>query len=230
MDQDSYDTYLKSPEGQKALSKGGWGVDVVQEDIGEDKFKSAWDSKAPGDRPGPVPSIVQRMADAENERLAAEKVSAFKLSPEKSRDMFEVVRAIAPDIEKDMPESVREALESGKIDTIYRTSPPRPAGSVAKGSMYEPGSIYLRHEDGRSARWGRDGEGWTGLRESTSGAVTKTADDPWFFDRAVFADPKADHEKSGDASSSIDDKLESGEYKPDPSPGLSIFETKESSK
>jgi ADP-ribose pyrophosphatase YjhB (NUDIX family)/DNA polymerase III epsilon subunit-like protein/predicted DNA-binding transcriptional regulator YafY len=72
MDQDSYDTYLKSPEGQKALSKGGWGVDVVQEEIGESKFKSAWDSKAPGDRPGPVPPSVQRLVDAENERRAAE--------------------------------------------------------------------------------------------------------------------------------------------------------------
>jgi ADP-ribose pyrophosphatase YjhB (NUDIX family)/DNA polymerase III epsilon subunit-like protein/predicted DNA-binding transcriptional regulator YafY len=70
MDQDSYQTYLNSPDGQKALSQGGWGVDVVQEEIGESKFKSAFDKKAPGDRPGPVPPIVQRLVDAENERTA----------------------------------------------------------------------------------------------------------------------------------------------------------------
>jgi hypothetical protein len=75
-DQNSYETYLNSPEGQKALSKGGWGVDVVQEDIGESKFKSAWDNKAPGDRPpAVVPDSVQKLVDAENKRLADEKAA-----------------------------------------------------------------------------------------------------------------------------------------------------------
>ena len=229
MDQDSYQTYLNSPEGQKALSKGGWGVDVVQEDIGEDKFKSAFDKKAPGDRPpAVVPDSVQKLVDAENKRLADEKattVSAFKLSPEKSRDMFEVARAIAPDIEKDMPESVREALESGKIDTVFRTRTPGTSG--ARGTALDPGSVYLRHEDGRIARWGRGGDGWLGDRESTVSGV-KTKDDPWFFDRGVFIPRLSPHEKMGDESSSVDDKLESGVYKADPTPGMKLLEIKES--
>lgn len=52
VDSDNYEKFLNSKQGQQLLSKGGWGIDVVQEDIGEDKFKPAG---GPGGAPTPGP-------------------------------------------------------------------------------------------------------------------------------------------------------------------------------
>jgi DNA polymerase III epsilon subunit-like protein/predicted DNA-binding transcriptional regulator YafY len=110
-DQDQYEKFLNSKQGQKLLSQGGWGVDVVQEDIGEDKFKPAGETTGPGDRPGPVPPAVQRMADEENKRAAEEKAQLEK--PASQLEKADV-KSVSVDWKTDGEPVTQEGLDAWK--------------------------------------------------------------------------------------------------------------------
>lgn len=135
-------------------------------------------------------------------------------------DMFDLVRKLAPDIEKNMPESVREALEGGKIRSVFRTS--------ASGGDTTPGSIYLTHDDGRVARYGRHGMGWDEYRADTVGGKTPlTKDDPWFFTRSLFHKKGTKNPSGGIPVSDLEDLIKKGDLLTNPIAGRMLFESRE---
>lgn len=76
-------------------------------------------------------------------------------------NMLEVAKKLIPDIEENMPASVREAFEAGKVKSIFRTGPrdinPETGTRVPmRGSSQRPSSHYFLLDDGRAARYGVD--------------------------------------------------------------------------
>lgn len=135
-------------------------------------------------------------------------------------DMFDLARKLAPDIEKNMPESVKEALEGGKIRSIFRTS--------ASAGDTTPGSIYLTHDDGRVARYGRHGMGWDEYRADTVGGKTPlTKDDPWFFTRSLFHKKGTKNPSGGIPVSDLEDLIKKGDLLTNPIAGRMLFESRE---
>jgi hypothetical protein len=135
-------------------------------------------------------------------------------------DMFDLVRKLAPDIEKNMPESVKEALEGGNIRSIFRTS--------ASAGDTTPGSIYLTHDDGRVARYGRHGMGWDDYRADTVGGKNPlTKDDPWFFTRSLFHKKGTTNPSSGIPVSDLEDLIKKGDLLTNPIAGRMLFESRE---
>jgi hypothetical protein len=76
-------------------------------------------------------------------------------------NMLEVAKKLIPDIEENMPASVREAFEAGKVKSIFRTG----MGDInsetgmrnpTRGSSSRPSSHYFLLDDGRAARYGVD--------------------------------------------------------------------------
>lgn len=82
--------------------------------------------------------------------------------------MYELGKKLHPQFEEDMPESLKKAFEEGKIKTIFRTSSSAVAGEGTgrlKGAGTGTGdelSLYAVTEDGKIARLGKNGAGWTG--------------------------------------------------------------------
>lgn len=140
-------------------------------------------------------------------------------------NMFDLARKLIPDIEENMPAAVREAFEAGQVKEIFRTGSHAPKGSTIRGASTAPGSFYFRLDDGRTARYGRHGEGWMGDRASTSaaGMHALTQDDPFHFDRTLFHEAKAEHARIGDSS----DVLKDPKYSLDLVVGKQLLETKE---
>lgn len=124
-------------------------------------------------------------------------------------DMFELAKRLIPDIETNMPDSVRQAFESGQVKSIFRTGHPQVYADgkrvAARGASSRPSSTYFLLDDGRAARYGVDDDGiaWMGAQrskgESIDGAgwmgsrasvpkIVPTQEDPFIFDRIVFGD------------------------------------------
>lgn len=170
MDQDSYETYLNSPDGQKALSQGGWGVDVVQEDIGESKFKSAFDKKAPGDRPGPVPPSVQRLVDAENERRAAEDGEPGKpptTPPGKTP-------AASPDEPRREPGGALAPTQSVRLNWQTEDGPVDQEGLNAWTKEFAPGVTAKLMDDGSVKMSGTENNLRNAIDKATDGDYNAT--------------------------------------------------------
>jgi len=76
-------------------------------------------------------------------------------------DMLEVAKRLIPDIEENMPASVREAFETGKVKSIFRTgmediNSETGMRNPIRGSSSRPSSHYFLLDDGRAARYGVD--------------------------------------------------------------------------
>jgi ADP-ribose pyrophosphatase YjhB (NUDIX family)/DNA polymerase III epsilon subunit-like protein len=166
MDQDSYQTYLNSPEGQKALSKGGWGVDVVQEDIGEDKFKSAFDKKAPGDRPATdISPEVQRLVDAENERTTP---SASGPGKPPTTPPGKALAPASPDEPRREPGGALAPTQSVRLNWQTEDGPVDQEGLDAWTQEFAPGVTAKLMDDG-SVRM-------SGTEDNLRNAVDKATD------------------------------------------------------
>lgn len=103
-------------------------------------------------------------------KAAAPIASSVTPSAAKSKglDMYELGKKLHPEFEKDMPASLKAAFEEGRIKTIFRTSSTAVAGEGAgrlSGGAITGGeslSLYAVDEEGRIARLGKGGAGWTG--------------------------------------------------------------------
>ena len=111
-------------------------------------------------------------------------------APTAGKDMLALGRSLHPDFEKNMPASVRDAFEQGRIKTIFRTdSTTLPVGSKSKTGPVDPGSlsIYAVDDKGAIARFGKGGAGWTGDPRMT-GTTEKTTDATAFADEVRYVD------------------------------------------
>ena len=129
---------------------------------------------------GPITTKISKTAGA----------SAATAAPTAGKDMLALGRSLHPDFEKDMPASVRDAFEQGRIKTIFRTdSTTLPVGSKAKTGAVDPGrlSIYAVDDKGAIARFGKNGAGWTGDPRMT-GTTEKTTDATAFADEVRYVD------------------------------------------
>ena len=160
-------------------------------------------------------------------------------------DMLELAKRLIPDIETHMPNSVRQAFESGQVKSIFRTGAPQvnPDGMrnpITSSSSGRPSSTYFLLDDGRAARYGVDdntiewmvaqrakgssidGAGWMGSRASVPKLVPNQ-DDPFVFDKILFGNKSesglglgGDLEKTLKESKTITDE---------PVVGKNIYET-----
>jgi hypothetical protein len=112
-------------------------------------------------------------------------------APTAGKDMLALGRSLHPDFEKDMPASVRDAFEQGRIKTIFRTnSTTVPLGSALRaGRTIDPKelSIYAVDDKGAIARFGKGGEGWTGGPRMTD-TKEKTTDATAFAEEVRYTD------------------------------------------
>jgi hypothetical protein len=148
-------------------------------------------------------------------------------------DMLELARKLIPDIETNMPESVKAAFDQGKVKSIFRTGGADlnedGARIGTRGTGAAPNSHYFLLDDGRAARYGTDyttgeflgkkGSGWMGARASVPTNVM-TQDDPFVFDNIFFSKDGAGLRIGDD----IEEALSKGLSK-DPVVGTNIQET-----
>jgi len=113
----------------------------------------------------------------------------------KGADLYELGKKLHPQFEKDMPASLKTAFDEGRIKTLFRTSSMAIAGDMGigrlKGGAIEGGdslSLYAVDEDGRIARLGKGGMGWTGDPRMT-GTTEKTTDATIFAEDVRYANP-----------------------------------------
>jgi hypothetical protein len=134
-------------------------------------------------------------------------------------DMLELAKKLVPDIETGMPEDVAKAFSEGRIKTIFRTAESIPLTELSSGSesrlsgVVNPGSTYFLDEEGKIARYGRNGLGWEDAR--TAGSAGKDAGKSSFIDRAIFGKhslQELDIESGKSPSEAVDDFLKQGGF------------------
>ena len=136
-------------------------------------------------------------------------------------DMLGVAKRLIPDIETGMPEDVAKAFSEGRIKTIFRTAESLPLEELTSGSesrisgAVNPGSTYFLDEEGRIARYGRGGKGWSDARVSSELYAAGSSGKSSFLDRAVFGKTALQEldTKSGKApSEAVDDFIKQGGF------------------
>jgi hypothetical protein len=140
-------------------------------------------------------------------------------------NMLEIAKKLIPDIEENMPASVREAFETGNIKSIFRTGGEDISSTgkrFAAGSGTRPSSHYFLLDDGRAARYGVDesGVGWMGARASAPDIVMNQ-DDPFVFDNILFGTDKEDLQVGKNLNEAI---IMNPEITSDPVVGKNIYE------
>jgi hypothetical protein len=144
---------------------------------------------------------------------------------EPNPNMLEIAKKLIPDIEENMPASVREAFETGNIKSIFRTGGEDISSTgkrFAAGSGTRPSSHYFLLDDGRAARYGVDesGVGWMGARASAPDIVMNQ-DDPFVFDNILFGTDKEDLQVGKNLNEAI---IMNPEITSDPVVGKNIYE------
>ena len=122
-------------------------------------------------------------------------------APTAGKDMLALGRSLHPDFEKNMPASVRDAFEQGRIKTIFRTdSTTVPTGAATSrirsttNVEAEQLSIYAVDDKGAIARFSKNGAGWTGDPRMT-GVTEKTTDATAFAEEVRYTDVHGTNEQ-----------------------------------
>jgi len=110
----------------------------------------------------PISSFLERRSRPISSATSSPAATATA-APTPKKDMLALARELDPDIEKGMPEEVRQALEEGRVKTIFRTgtssfnpTSPRVRGG-AEATDPKGFSIYFVDDKGRIARRGKAG-------------------------------------------------------------------------